>query len=423
MRVLVSSEHRFRRTSDGAVWTQTAYRYEFWRRYLEVFDDVLVLTRALNVAGLPSGWHRADGPAVSFAVVPHYLGPFQYLLRYRAIDAAARRALSPDAAVIMRVPSILAAHWTRRLYATGQPYGVEVVGDPWDAFGPGSVEHPLRPFLRRWLPWQLRRQCARASAVAYVTRFALQARYPCRAFGVGVSDIQLPLEAIRVEDNVLATHYSSIELGIGDCVSHPQPDLEKNGLRIVTVASLEQRYKGVDRLIAAAKLCRQAGMDVRLTVIGDGRYKGDLEGLAAREGLAPYVNFLGQIPSGDAVRRELDRSDLFVLASLTEGLPRAMIEAMARALSCIGTAVGGIPELLDPADLVPPGDERALAGKIMEVARDRGRMARMSARNRATAREYSDPVLRERRLAFYSHLRQVTAKWLSDRQVPCELCT
>ena len=278
MRVLVSVEHRFRRTPDGAVWTQVACRYDFWRRYLEVFDGVQVFARVLDAASVGRDWRRADGAGVSFAAAPHYVGPLQYLMRRARIRIATANAFAPGAAVIMRVPSFLAAHLTPLIYATGQPFGVEVVGDPWDTFAPGSVAHPLRPFLRWWLPRQLREQCARASAVAYVTRFALQDRYPCRAFGVGVSDVQLPSEAIRVEDNVLATHYSSVELSAGDWASREiSGGPENRGLRLVTVASLEQRYKGVDHLISAMRLCRLAGMDLRLTVIGDGRYRGALQ--------------------------------------------------------------------------------------------------------------------------------------------------
>jgi glycosyltransferase involved in cell wall biosynthesis len=88
---------------------------------------------------------------------------------------------------------------------------------------------------------------------------------------------------------------------------------------------------------------------------------------------------------------------------------------MARAMPCIGTAVGGIPELLAPEDLVPAADTAALAGRILEVGRDRDRMARMSSRNRLTARDYSDPVLREHRLAFYRHLRHVMSEWIAGR--------
>ena len=70
-------------------------------------------------------------------------------------------------------------------------------------------------------------------------------------------------------------------------------------------------------------------------------------GLKAKA-LRDRVRFRGQLTTPVDVRAELDRADLFVLPSRQEGLPRAMIEAMARALPCIGSSVGGIPELLQP---------------------------------------------------------------------------
>ena len=89
-----------------------------------------------------------------------------------------------------------------------------------------------------------------------------------------------------------------------------------------------------------------------------------------------------------------------------------MIEAMARALPCIGSTVGGIPELLPLEDLVPPGDAAALARKIREVVIDPGRMARMSTRNLEKAREYREDALRERRVAFYQNIRNQTETWV-----------
>ena len=73
-----------------------------------------------------------------------------------------------------------------------------------------------------------------------------------------------------------------------------------------------------------------------------------------------------------------------------------MIEAMARALPCIGSTVGGIPELLPAEDMVPPGDADGLARKISEIVSDSQRMQRMSARNLARAGDFQEDVLRER---------------------------
>jgi len=111
----------------------------------------------------------------------------------------------------------------------------------------------------------------------------------------------------------------------------------------------------------------------------------------------------------------MDSADLFVLASLTEGLPRVIVEAMARAMPVIATSVGGIPELLPPEDLVPPGDPKALAAKIAEVARDGARITRMADRNLARAHQFHESVLRDRRLAFYRHLRSVMEEWRLGR--------
>ncbi|GAB3976194.1 glycosyltransferase family 4 protein [Plantactinospora veratri] len=80
--------------------------------------------------------------------------------------------------------------------------------------------------------------------------------------------------------------------------------------------------------------------------LGDGRYRPRLERLATDLGVRRQVHFTGTISAATEVRRQLDAADLFVMPSRTEGLPKALIEAMARGLPAVATSVGGIPELL-----------------------------------------------------------------------------
>jgi len=82
---------------------------------------------------------------------------------------------------------------------------------------------------------------------------------------------------------------------------------------------------------------------------------------------------------------------------------------MARGLPCVGSAVGGIPELLPAEDVVPPGDAAALAAKIQAVLADRDRLERMAARNLEFARQFREDLLDAQRLAFYEELRRVSA--------------
>jgi glycosyltransferase involved in cell wall biosynthesis len=148
-----------------------------------------------------------------------------------------------------------------------------------------------------------------------------------------------------------------------------------------------------------------------------------LEARARQLGIADRVVFRGWVTGGAAVRAELDAADLFVLPSRQEGMPRAMIEAMARALPCIGSTVGGIPELLPPEDLVPPGDALALARAIRAMTSDPERMARASARNLERARSFAESRLRTQRLAFFRHVREQTETWLAAQRSSTTLQT
>jgi glycosyltransferase involved in cell wall biosynthesis len=411
--VVIPIEERYYRIPDGSVWTRGAHAYSFWQRYLTVFDRVRVVARILEVSELTARATRVDGYGVDCAPVPYYVGPLQFLKRAWAVRGAVRRSLEATDAVIMRVSGTLANLLEPTLTATKRPYGLEVIGDPYDVFAPGAVQNPLRPLFRWWFPYVLRRQCSRAAGVAYVTERTLQNSYPCRAYSVGMSDVVLNEDAIVGSSPVFTTHYSSVELGNDDTIQgarniHDQ----RKRFEIVTIGSLEQPYKGVDVLITAIAKCIAAGRHIRLTIVGEGRYRPSLETLVNQLGINNSVRLTGQLTSSHEIRGVLDQSDLFILASRTEGLPRAMIEAMARGLPCIGTRVGGIPELLESNELVAPNDSDALASKIRETLSRPEHMTMLSARNLEKARGYRAELLDARRKRFFEHIRHVTEEWL-----------
>jgi glycosyltransferase involved in cell wall biosynthesis len=284
------------------------------------------------------------------------------------------------------------------LWKTGRPYGLEVVGDPYEAFAPGAIKHPLRPYLRRQATQSLKEQCERAAAVSYVTERSLQRRYPSQSsFVAGVSDIDLPPSWFRDTPRTFEQFHSN------------------HRPRLLFIGSLEQMYKGQDVLLQAMAQIRKTTA-VELRIVGAGRHRQELESLAASLALEDVVQFTGELSSGSAILSELDAATLLVLPSRTEGLPRVIVEAMARALPCIATSVGGIPELLDAEDLIAPGDPNALATKIMDVLVDVSRLNRMSARNMAKSESFRPEALEERRTDFYSFLRDATEDWLHARR-------
>lgn len=130
-----------------------------------------------------------------------------------------------------------------------------------------------------------------------------------------------------------------------------------------------QKPKGYPLLLEAMAILQERGVSCFLAVAGDGEMRAALEEQAVRLGLGDCVRFLGLRHDVIAL---MAGADALVLSSLWEGLPGAVLEAMAAGLPVVATAVGGTPELVVDGVtgfLVPPGDPAALAGAVAELLR------------------------------------------------------
>lgn len=148
--------------------------------------------------------------------------------------------------------------------------------------------------------------------------------------------------------------------------------------------------KNLDGLLRAWAKAASGLPDAALALVGDGPQRRELEALAAGLGLGDGVLFLGQREDVPAV---LAAADGFVLASHSEGMPNALLEAMAAGLPSLVTAVGAVPEMIDHGVqglLVPPGDEAALAEGMARLLGDASGAAAMGAAARARALERHD---------------------------------
>lgn len=160
----------------------------------------------------------------------------------------------------------------------------------------------------------------------------------------------------------------------------------RDELRLITVGRLE-REKGHTLLLDALATVRD--QRVSLTVIGDGSEMDALRDQAERLGVGDRVRFLGRIGQDD-IRDHYARADAFCLASLGEGIPVVLMEAMAMRMPVIAPRIMGIPELvLDGTSglLFTPGRPDALAQAITSLAAGRERWAEMGEAGRARVAE------------------------------------
>lgn len=165
------------------------------------------------------------------------------------------------------------------------------------------------------------------------------------------------------------------------------------GRWIGTVAYLE-RGKAIDDLVCAAR-----GLDAGLCVVGEGPERPRLESLARDQGVR--AAFAG---GRDGAAALVAAFDAFALPSRSEGLPLALLEAMAAGVPAVATRVGGVPEALAGGAgwLVEPGDVDGLHRALVEALADRAEADRRAARARDAVRtRYAPRTVAERVLAVY----------------------
>jgi glycosyltransferase involved in cell wall biosynthesis len=142
----------------------------------------------------------------------------------------------------------------------------------------------------------------------------------------------------------------------------------------------------------------------RLVLVGTGPREPELRALVAERGLDDRVVFAG---SRDDVAALLPAFDVFALSSRFEGLPIALLEAMAAGRACVATAVGGVPEVVtDGVDgvLVPPGDAGAFAATLVALLADPDRRAALGEKAAARSRDFRLEVAVGQLAAIYDRV-------------------
>ena len=184
----------------------------------------------------------------------------------------------------------------------------------------------------------------------------------------------------------------------------PRTPPAEGPVRALCVASL-QEYKGHAVLLDA--LARDGLGRVEVDLVGGGELREALEARAAALGLSDRVRFHGPL-SAPRVAELLSAADLFVLPSIVaadgqmEGIPVALMEALAHGLPVVTTRLSGIPELVRDGEtglLAEPGDPDALAGALRAVLADPGAARARAERGRALVEEQFDLRASARRMA------------------------
>lgn len=397
MKVLVVVDGHLVKTPDGKVWSARIYNYDFFARYLSAFEDVRIAMRIKDVKSNEGYPNLCSGDHIEFFPIEEFKGPKEYLTKFLAIRKNIKSYFEGCSCGIFRIPSTVGYQFLHAFQKTGKPYAVEVVVDPWDFAAPGTLKTPLRPIIRQYWTQSLKNDCKKANGVSYVTKYALQERYPSFA-GLYGSDAEH-----------FETYYSSVNIPdafFADARVYGKQNLPYTIIHVTNF--IGNHVKGHEELIAAVAHLKTQNIIVNVKFVGEGSLISEFENYAVKKGVSDQIKFIGKIPSSSLVREQLLKSDLFVFPSHAEGLPRVLIEAMAVGLPCISTKVNGIPELLDDKYLINVGDVAELSDKIKWLISNPSEMTKASRENRKKAEEYCEDKLQNRRKNFYIKLRSCT---------------
>ena len=277
--------------------------------------------------------------------------------------------------VVLRLPSTLGIVAGSLCLLFHRPYFVEQVGDPKEALVPAMGKNSFfTRTLAAWFSFMNAWLARRATGVIYVTDETLQRRFPCPGLQCAASNV-----VVDVPD---------------ECPKKVFFGMESTGraFRIGSIGSYANSYKGYLHAIEAVAVLCSAGFNASLEIVGAGD-RAPYISRAEQLGVRNRVSFVGEVHDHRELFRWLDELDVYIQPSLTEGLPRALIEAMSRGLPCVATRVGGIPELLGDDCLAPPGDGNALAAVIRRVCETSDTARHHGELNHTRARSFDSAII------------------------------
>jgi glycosyltransferase involved in cell wall biosynthesis len=384
MKLLYAHDHKFYKYEED-YYSNGSFSREALSRYTSIFEEVKFASRQIRVEKRPKNMSIASIEKISFVEIPNFKSIRNYYKRIKACEIIKNEVKECDT-VIARLPSSIGAIAVKYAKKYKKPYLIEVVACPWDELWNYNLKGKLLAPINYFRTKQL---IKRAKYVVYVTNNFLQTRYPTNGKYTNCSNVALT----EFDDNVLERRLNKIK---------SIEDTDK--IVIGTTAAVNVRYKGQQYIIQAlGELKKQGVTDLEYQIVGGGNQT-FLKSIAKKHDVIDQVKFLGAMPH-DEVFKWLDTIDIYTQPSRQEGLPRALIEAMSRAIPAFGARTAGIPELLDNEFIF--SNTRKNIDEICDILKcfDKVIMTAQSKRNYDESKKYDKEVIEERRKKFFDEFK------------------
>ncbi|MGF3213659.1 glycosyltransferase [Facklamia sp. P12945] len=392
MRVLFCHDGPIRK-DDHNDFYGIAHNDETFERYYSIADEIAVVIRVQDISSSEAYKKLSKITVNPFEVisVPNISSvKGQFKFKKEAIKIIDKEIQKSDY-IVARLPSFIGNIAVDLAKKHHKPYLVEVVGYAWDGYWNHSIKGK---FVAPIMNYKTKLRVKEAPYVVYVTNNFLQNKYPTNGKSTNCSNVSLT----DFNDKVLERRIKKIELMNGT-----------DKVILGTTAAVNVKYKGQQYIIQALGELKKSGItNYEYQLVGDGDQT-FLRSIAKKYGVLNQVKFLGAMPHKE-VFNWLETIDIYVQPSRQEGLPRALIEAMSKALPAIGANTAGIPELLNKKFIF--SNTHNNIKEILNILNgfNKNTMLEQAKENYQESKKYEKEIIEKRRKKFFRAFKNSQSK-------------
>lgn len=390
MKILFIHDHRFFNINND-FYSNGGLSKSVLERYTKVFEELYVLSRQVKIIDdnrLKKSLSLSSGDNIHFINVPDYMSLKKIKNFFNAKQTLEKNIENCDG-LIIRLPSQNGYNAVKIAEKYNKDYVIELVGCPYDALkNYGGI---ASKFLAPIEYIKCKKIVKNSKQTLYVTKTFLQNKYPTKGNSIHCSNVNIDVKG----KSVVNKRKKRIN----------EPIDQSSHIKIGMIGGLNNKYKGFDTAIKAlAELKTNFENPIKIHILGGGDAS-DIKELAEKYDVEKCISLDGTLPSGEKVNDWIDELDILIHPSRTEGLPRSVIEGMARGCPVLASNVGGIPELLESQYLFEPNDYLGLSLMLSKYLSNRDSLYKMGLKNYEMSKSYDRLVLDERRTKFLTEFK------------------
>ena len=339
MKVVFLHSHKFRKI-ENTYYSLGGLSDRVLERYAKYSEKVVVLARIIE--------EEKSSKNNKYSMITN---PKVEIKDYRKMsNKELKKIITSADRVIARLPCMISLRGIQIAKKEKIKYLIEVVGCAWDAYWNHSLKGKIVAFFMFLF---MRASIKNAPKVLYVSNTFLQKRYPTNGEAIACSDVVLN----EPEEQILINRINRIN------------DMKKQSKIVIgTIGAVNVKHKGQQYVIKVIQELKKEGFDIEYQIVGSGNNQ-YLRKIVDRLNIQENIKFIGSLPH-ENIFTWLDNLDIYIQPSNTEGLCRALIEAMSRACPCIASDAGGNIELIDNEFVFKKKKIKDLKRKIILLIND-----------------------------------------------------